>query len=98
MQRRISHVLDLNSNGIWCKLRNLDLLPLQREEIHGVALHTLNSHFTNARVNEECFNVISKASEDGIWFSPVNFNDVFLVVAHFSTQARGNYITASFSF
>ena len=44
---------------------------------------------TNTRVSEECFDVISKASENGFRFTPVDFNDVVLAVAHFSTQAKG---------
>ena len=61
---------------------------------HGIAPDALNSHFTsvsttNTRVNEECFDIISKASEDGFRFTPVDFNDVVLEVAHFSTQTRG---------
>ena len=95
MQSKISQALDTNSNGIWGELRNLGLLPQQREELHGIELNTLNSHFasvstTNARVIDECLDVISKASDDGFRFSPVDFNDVVLAVAHFSTQARGS--------
>ena len=70
MQTRISHALDTNSNGVWRELRNLGLLPKQREELHGIAPDILNSHFasistTDARMNEECFDIISKASENG---------------------------------
>ena len=55
----------------------------------------MNPHFasistTNSRVNEECFEVILKTSEVGLQFSPVDFNDVVLALAHFSTQARGS--------
>ena len=45
---------------------------------------------TDARVSEECSEVISQASEDGFRFSAVSANDVVLAVAHFSTQARGS--------
>ena len=94
MQTKILNALDENSIGVWRELRNLGLLPKQREELHGIAPGALNSHFasvstTNTQVNEECFDVISKASEDGFRFTPVDFNDVVLAVAHFSTQARG---------
>ena len=93
MHTKISHVLDTNKNGVWRKLRNIGLLPQQREELHGA----LNSHFasvstTDARVTGECNKVISQASEDGFRFSAVNANDVFLAVAHLSTQGRGSEI------
>ena len=95
MQTKIADAVENNSNGVWQELRNLGLLPQQREELHGITPDDLNSHFasvstTNTRVREECFDVISKASENGFRFSPVDFNDVVLAVAHFSTQARGS--------
>ena len=38
MQTKISHVLDTNKNGVCCELRNIGLLPQQREEL----LHIYN--------------------------------------------------------
>ena len=95
MQTKISHALDNNRNGVWRGLRNLGLLPKQQEELHGIEPDSLNSHFasvatTDARVSEECSEVISQASEDGFRFSAVSANDVVLAVAHVSTQARGS--------
>ena len=94
MQTRIAHVLDSNSNGVWRELCNLDLLPQECEELHGIIPDTLNFHFasvstTDARVSDECFDVNSKASKNGFRFSEVDFNDVVLAVTHFSPQASG---------
>ena len=94
-QTKISHALDTNKNGVWRELRNLGLLPQLREELHGIEPDALNSHFasvstSDARVIDECNEVISQASEDGFRFSAVNAHDVVLAVAHFSTQARGS--------
>ena len=80
---------------VWRELRNLGLLPKQQEELHGIEPESLNSHFasvstTDARVSEECSEVISQAKEDCFRFSAVSANDVVLAVAHFSTQARGS--------
>ena len=63
--------------------------PQQRKELHGIELDAFNSHFasvstTDARVTDECNEVISQASR------LANANDVVLTVAHFSTQARGS--------
>ena len=63
MQTKISNALDENSNGVWCELRNLGLLPQQREELHDIApdaLNSIHSHFasvstTNTRVKEEYY-------------------------------------------
>ena len=57
------------------------MLPQQRKELHGITPDALNSHFasvstTDTRVSDECFEVISKASEDGFRFTEVDFNDV----------------------
>ena len=95
MQTKISHALDTNKNGVWRELRNLGLLPQQREELHGIEPDAFNTHFasvstTDARVTDECNEVISQASEDGFRFSAVNANDVVLALVHFSTQARGS--------
>ena len=48
------------------------------------------SSTTDTRVSDECFDVISKASEDGFRFTEVDFNDVVFAAAHFSRQARGS--------
>ena len=94
MQTEISHALDTNKNGVWHELWNLGLLPQKREELHALNrtlwTHNLHGSTTDARVTDECNEVISQASEDRFWFSAVNANDVVLAVAHFSTQARGS--------
>ena len=95
MQTKISHALDTNKTGVRRELRNLGLLPQQREELHGIEPNALNSHFalvstTNAHGSDECNEVISQASEDGFQFSAVYANDNFLAVIHFSTRARGS--------
>ena len=51
MQTKISHALDTNKNGAWRELRNLGLLPQQREELHGIEPDALNSHFASVSNN-----------------------------------------------
>ena len=87
MQTKILHALYNNRKGVLRELRNLGLLPKQKDELHGIEPDSLNSHFasvstTDARVSEECSEVFR--------FSAVTANDVVLAVAHFSTQARGS--------
>ena len=68
MQIKIGHTLDGNSNGVWRELRNLVLLPKQHEQLHGISPDALNSRFkstTDARVNEDCLDIISKTSKNG---------------------------------
>ena len=45
MQTKFSHALGTNKYGVWRELRNLGLLPQQREELHGIEPDVLNSHF-----------------------------------------------------
>ena len=81
MQTKISHALDTIKNEVWRELRNLGLLPQQRQELHGIEpdaldLHSASVSTTDAHVSDECNEDISQASEDGFRFSAVDANDV----------------------
>ena len=82
MIMKILHALDTNKNDVCRELRYLGLLPQQCEELHGIELDALNSHFasvstTDASVSYEGNEDISQASENGFRFSAEDANEMF---------------------
>ena len=47
VQTKILRASDTNKNGVWHDLLNLGFLSQQREELHGIELDVLNSHFAS---------------------------------------------------
>ena len=63
MQTKISHALDTNKNCVWCELKNLGLLPQQREKLHGIEPDALNSHLHRyPRQMHVCLMIVTKSS------------------------------------
>ena len=95
IQNKIFDALCSGKN-IWRELRSLGRIPQTRarEELHGFSPEELNSHLASVSVSSsECEDdlhaILSTASDKGFTFSKVNYPDVVLGVAHFSSHAKG---------
>ena len=95
IQNRIFDTLE-GGKDIWRELRSLGLIQQSRarEELHGFSPEELNSHFAGVSISaseseKDLLAVLSTASDEGFTFSKVNYPDVVLAVAHFSSQAKG---------
>ena len=83
-----------NNKNVWNELRSLGLLSKPNDQLHGFTPGELNMHFAGVSVSHteheaDLDDILSNASDDGLTFREVTFSDVFLAIAHFSSQAKG---------
>ena len=93
IQSRLFDALE-NNKDVWRELRSLGLLSKAKDHFHGFTPNKLNAHFAGVSVchserQVDLDDVLPTARDDGFAFREVTFTDVVLVVAHFSSQARG---------
>ena len=74
---------------------NLGLLPTPRSDLYGFSPDDLNKYFAGVSTspfenNDESYELINSASNDGFYFTEVTLNDIILAVSHFSSQATGS--------